>query len=115
MTTFLITAQSLGRYDSFFLTHNTRFQNFLTIIIDKLRSFCFLADHVKVCKLLMRPKFQKRSALKFDGRIILEAKPSGIKEQFVYEKNTLFSILNGDIFNSYFLWRKTYFDKPGAV
>ena len=78
MTTFLITAQSLGRYDSFFLTHNTRFQNFLTIIIDKLRSFCFLADHVKVCKLLMRPKFQKRSALKFDGRIIPEAKPSGI-------------------------------------
>ena len=53
----------------------------------------------------MRPKFQKRSALKFDGRIILEAKPSGIKEQFVYEKNTLFSILNGDIFNSYVLRR----------
>jgi hypothetical protein len=26
----------------------------------------------------MRPKFQKRSALKFDGRIIPEAKPSGI-------------------------------------
>ena len=26
----------------------------------------------------MRPKFQKQSALKFDGRIIPEAKPSGI-------------------------------------
>ena len=29
-------------------------------------------------EILMRPKFQKRSALKFDGRIIPEAKPSGI-------------------------------------
>jgi hypothetical protein len=29
--------------------------------------------------ILMRPKFQKRSVLKFDGRIIPEAKPSGIK------------------------------------
>jgi len=27
---------------------------------------------------LMRPKFQKRSALKFDGRIIPEAKPRGV-------------------------------------
>lgn len=26
----------------------------------------------------MRPKFQKQSALKFDGRIIPEVKPSGI-------------------------------------
>jgi hypothetical protein len=31
----------------------------------------------------MRPKFQKRSALKFDGRIIPEAKPSGINVGFV--------------------------------
>ena len=26
----------------------------------------------------MKPKFQKQSALKFEGRIIPEAKPSGI-------------------------------------
>jgi len=32
---------------------------------------------------LMRPKFQKRSALKFDGRIIPEAKPSGIIEGLI--------------------------------
>jgi len=32
---------------------------------------------------LMRPKFQKRSALKFDGRIIPEAKPSGINVDLI--------------------------------
>jgi len=31
----------------------------------------------------MRPKFQKRSALKFDGRIIPEAKPSGIRNDII--------------------------------
>ncbi len=31
----------------------------------------------------MEPKFQKRSALKFDGRIIPEAKPSRIIEGLI--------------------------------
>ena len=31
----------------------------------------------------MRPKFQKQSALKFDGRIIPEAKPSGINVDLI--------------------------------
>ena len=33
--------------------------------------------------ILMRPKFQKRSALKFDGRIITEAKPCGINSGLI--------------------------------
>jgi len=33
--------------------------------------------------ILMRPKFQKRSALKFDGRIIPEAKPCGINSGLI--------------------------------
>ena len=32
--------------------------------------------------ILMRPKFQKRSALKFDGRIIPQAQPVGINDTF---------------------------------
>ena len=32
---------------------------------------------------LMRPKFQKRSALKFDGRIIPHAKPCGTETIFM--------------------------------
>jgi len=32
----------------------------------------------------MRPKFQKQSALKFDGRIIPEAKPSGINTGLIH-------------------------------
>ena len=46
-------------------------------IIDKMIGYRYkINPQIKIT--LMRPKFQKLSALKFDGRIIPEARPCGI-------------------------------------
>ena len=54
----------------------------------------------------MRPKFQKRSTLKFDGRIIPEAKPSGIVPNSLW-------LLDNSTYSSYFaalVFRESHYD-----
>ncbi len=59
--------------------------------------------------ILIRPKFQKRSALKFDSRIIPEAKPSGINVGLIPHPRGLsffgYSIAGGGVVHLYFLKR----------